>query len=359
MGRNRRVLFFSLALVLILLSPAALSAKTVYVLIVADTDEDPNGAGRVVDVRNLSNAFKLCVPPRYLELRTLTGNTITKNRVLRAIRRIRADSDDGVVFLYSGHGAFDDRGHFFYLPDRSRLYREDVVEAVRRCGAGADTVLSSSCNVYSPRAEAVAFEPGQWNRIAPLFESLFLDSRGLTDINGASEGEYSFTNGDVGSTFFHPFYVFLMQNADRSMDWDDAIKDLRSRVKAEFRSHWPDGYRDEDGRLQRTQTLRVFHEPPGWPGDGGGGGGGGRHRFGVQIFNHRGPGVLVEGVFRGSPADQAEVDRGDVILSVNGVRVSSEQEMLRAVANSPRRMRFQLKGGRTGRIYNLEATLND
>ncbi len=354
-GIKRRAFIWSFML-LVLLTPAVIRAHVIHVLIVADTGDASVGKGMAVDMENLSAAFKLCVPPQHLDLKTVTGRNVTKSKIMRAINRIDAASRDGMVFFYAGHGAHDGNGHYFALPGNTPLYRRDVAKAVQNCGAGSDTVLSNSCNVFhSARGIVQAFEPGQRNKLAPLFESLFMKSKGLTDINAASEGEYGFANSDTGSTFFYPLYLYLMTNADRSLSWDTVTRDLRRKVQDEFDTRIPGGYQDKHGRRQTTQTLRVWHLPPGWPGDGGGGG----SRFGIHIRSYRGRGVLVTRVSRGSPADRAEVDRGDVILSVNGQAVSSTDEMLEAVRRSPRVMRFRMKGGRTGRVYDLEATLNN
>jgi len=69
--------------------------------------------------------------------------------------------------------------------------------------------------------------------------------------------------------------------------------------------------------------------------------------------------VLVSNVEPRSPAAKAEVDAGDVILEVNGVKIASTQQMLATVANSPQTIRFVLQCGKTGRIWNLEAKLRD
>lgn len=60
-----------------------------------------------------------------------------------------------------------------------------------------------------------------------------------------------------------------------------------------------------------------------------------------------------------SHAASAEVEPGDVILEVNGEEVSNTRQMLDAVAKSPRKMKFVLKCGKTGRIWNLEAKLRE
>jgi len=347
----------------VLLSPAALWARTIHVLIVADTSSE--GIGTETDLRNLQMVFESWVPRNQLDLHTLHGSDVTKERILGTIQHIRARAQDGMAFFWSGHGAYDEKGHFLAMPNKDRLYRSDVVKAVARCGAGADAVLTDCCNMFAPLPPgapvgAPAGPPG----IPPLFASLFLDSRGLADINGCSEGEMGFGDSEHGGSFFGPLCRYLVMNAHRRMTWRQFVDAMRGEVRSEFNRRYPNGYRDVDsGQLQTTQTLRVWHLPPGWPGQGGGGnaGGGtvGRVRLGVQVDTYWGQGVVVQRVFRGSPAAQAGIVPGDVVLSINGQSISNNNEMLRAVADSPQSMQIRVRSRRTGQVEDVTVSLGN
>ncbi len=270
------------------------------------------------------------------------------------IRQFRAKSSDGMVFFWSGHGDYDQTGHFFKMPNEKRLYRKDVVKAVKQCGARSSTVLTSSCNVFAPLPAPVeAYKPVPPDKIAPLFRSLFLESRGLADINGASEGESGFSHPGIGTSFFHPLFLYLIEKSGHQMTWHVFVKEMRPQVQNNFNDWFPQGYKDtKTGEIQKTHRLRVY-SLPGQNVDGG------DHRFGVRMRRNRGGGVYIIRAFENDPADKAEVDSGDIILSVNGEDVNTPEEMAAAVARSPRHMRFKMRGGRTGKIYNMTATLRD
>ena len=84
--------------------------------------------------------------------------------------------------------------------------------------------------------------------------------------------------------------------------------------------------------------MRVWHLPPGWPRETGAGRRG--NRFGITVVDNGGNGVIVRSVERRSPAATAEVDPGDIVLEVNGVKISNTDEMLDAVAKSPSKMKY-------------------
>ena len=59
-------------------------------------------------------------------------------------------------------------------------------------------------------------------------------------------------------------------------------------------------------------------------------------------------GTLISGVMRGSPADRAGVQPGDVLLSVDGRKVLDPKSMLEAIAALPpgRKADFELRRGK-------------
>jgi len=342
-------------------------SQTINVLIAGDTNDRRIGESVTADIGNLLFTFYSLVPERQLRIEILEGQDVTKTRILTAIKRYRAGPADAMVFLWSGHGGYDGDGHYFVLPGGARLYRSVVVSAVRDRGAGTDVVLSDSCNVFVPmRRPPVAPEPKKPTRIAPLLDSLLLKAHGLVDINGASKGEVGLGDPVHGGTFFWPLCEYLQQNANRKASWKTVIRELQPKVHDAFRQTLRDGKRGVSvepaiARLaQTTQTIHAWHLPPGWPsstGSDGRSGGGRGYRFGVDVRDNGGYGAYVHRVFRGSPAEKAEVERGDIVLSVNGEKITSEDEMVDAVYRSPRRMKFTIRGARTGKIWHLEATL--
>jgi membrane-associated protease RseP (regulator of RpoE activity) len=68
-------------------------------------------------------------------------------------------------------------------------------------------------------------------------------------------------------------------------------------------------------------------------------------------------GVIVARVERGSPADLAGVDVGDVIVGVRGKAIENATDVLSAISNAKKGDRVMIDVVRDGRRRSLEATL--
>ncbi|BCO33170.1 AlgW protein [Thiohalobacter sp. COW1] len=68
-------------------------------------------------------------------------------------------------------------------------------------------------------------------------------------------------------------------------------------------------------------------------------------------------GVLIAGVLRGGPADQAGLEPGDVLVGLNGKPVSSSRQAMNAIAASRPGSRLQIEAVRRGRPLALEAVI--
>lgn len=87
-------------------------------------------------------------------------------------------------------------------------------------------------------------------------------------------------------------------------------------------------------------------------------------RFGIH-FTYDGRGIHIAGVHPNMPSTRCRdvngailsLEPGDHILSINGVAIQSQDQMLAAVANSPREMQFTVVDGRTGQAIDLRTTL--
>ncbi len=76
-----------------------------------------------------------------------------------------------------------------------------------------------------------------------------------------------------------------------------------------------------------------------------------------QRFRFSGPGVLVTGVFRDSPAEMAGILAGDILTYIDGESLLDTQVLLNATRKRPPETRIKISGLRNGREYSLMATL--
>ncbi len=330
-----------------------------------------------------------------------------KDKILQAIDNCPAGQNDTLVVFYTGHGAHDDNGHFLVMPDgKNRLYRKTILDRIGKKRPRLAVLITDSCNLQVPSGmkpgPAARLIPPE--RISPLFDSLFIRSRGVVDINSSSEGEVSvgaiggglltlslaymgnrpdfksypgFTHppskpADVpsdavipsvdhsaamerffGTSMEHglhgnfdpeqPPFGVLFAYSDQELNWEAVRRLLTTKVNALYKTVAPKGWEVEGGR-QMTQTPRFYSLP------------------------------TTEGRTVQSPLPSPEAaqhreqrrwsrptyrpEAGDRILQVNGQPVRHLADYVQAVKGSPATMTFLLQDVRTGSTFLMRTQLN-
>jgi predicted metalloprotease with PDZ domain len=80
--------------------------------------------------------------------------------------------------------------------------------------------------------------------------------------------------------------------------------------------------------------------------------------FGALGVPAQGGGIYVTGTLQGSPAEASRLEAGDVIVSINGVAVDTQDQFVKAVHDSPDVMNFVVKDVRTGQRMSMSVKLN-
>ena len=334
------------ALILLCLSCATAHAQRIYLLPVGDTSEKSGlSFSTGPDLQYVFDAFYANVPGDQLVMynnpmadfadgssRNLRnpweGPDVRsdlvdlKAKILRAIDVCPAGSNDTIIVFFTGHGANDDQGHFLMMPDgENRLHRKTILEHIARKRPRLAVLITDSCSLSVPSGMA----PGPSarmippERMSPLFESLFIRSRGVVDINSSSEGEESI--GAIGgglltlslaymgnqpnfksypgfnkprdrdsrmpsdakipsvdhsmamAEFFggmiehgmhgnfdpdQPPFGILFQYADQNLTWEAVGKLLTTKVDTLFKTVAPKGWDAQSGNKQMTQTPRFY-----------------------------------------------------------------------------------------------------
>jgi serine protease Do len=94
-----------------------------------------------------------------------------------------------------------------------------------------------------------------------------------------------------------------------------------------------------------------------------------RGAIGVQFYGQNNPallrsfgtdhGIVINSVESGSPAERAGLQRGDVIVGVNGKRVNSGDDLVGIVSETPIGNKIQLEYLRNGKHFNTEVEVGD
>ena len=367
---NRFSIFFLLWLTL----TSFVSATEPKIHLIIATDARAGfGANLVADMKNMERVFRQNVPSSRLEIMVMEPKTVTPDSILETIDAVKSNETDTLVFYYSGHGANDDKngGHYFQLRDKNgktaELQRRTLLAKMKTKPARLNVVLTDCCNLDSTSSgtskQMTVTSPG---RISPLFETLFIKSEGTVDITSSKRGEASFldtTDKKRGSCFTYPLVELLEKHRENaSVTWPRFVDELRANVQKAFLESWPDGYKFNEAGMgtyvQRTQTVQVYGMLPGEESarsnisEGG-------PRFGVRAVNHQGLGVRITQVVPNAPGHRAGFEVGDIILEINGKKVSNETDYSDLIDASPKQCEIKLINVNDGKIILVKFELRD
>lgn len=427
------------------LSCATATAQRIYVLAVADTSEKSGlSFSTGPDLQYIFDAFYANTPGGQLvtynnpmadfadgssvNLRNpwegpdVRGDLVDmKNKILTAIDRCPAGRNDTIVIFYTGHGAYDDQGHFLVMPDgENRLHRKTILERIARKNPRLAVLLTDSCNLHVPAGmrpgAAARLIPPQ--RMTPLFDSLFIRSRGVVDINSSSEGEVSI--GAIGGglltlslaymgnqpdfksyprftrpllnapdspsdaiippvdhmmamdKFFggsiehgmhgnfdpdKPAFGIMFACQQQNLNWQAVGRLLKTKIDTLFKTVAPKGWDTQNGK-QLTQTPRFYSLAKT---EGGNSqvvppnqGQGQQQGRGQGQGQQQGQGRQPRRWSR--PTYRPEV--GDRIVRINGQAVRNLNDYILAVKSSPPTMTFLLWEARTGKLLLMRTQLN-
>ena len=168
----------------------------------------------------------------------LSSDDVSRD-LLVAIEECPATPEDTIFFYWSGHGGFDEYGHYLSVPvvteggktgDSAILRRRAIVDALQSKGARLTVLFTDACNVpidaelnyrglsenknkpknigdqnsYSDRSrdEDLSLIGASASSITPTTRSpiklLFFEPEGFIDINSSSPGQASFSQKEKG-----------------------------------------------------------------------------------------------------------------------------------------------------------------
>ncbi len=152
----RRLSLFAKVILLGSVSLTQLSAASLRVLIVGDTNDRSIGKSVVTDVANIEG-FARQIASRTgltLDMKTIKGNELKSKNIAEAVKGLRAEQDDTVIFYYSGHGfrtqKVKTRWPLLYIPDAGEkgLDFQWVINTINAKNPRMLLAISDSCNNF-------------------------------------------------------------------------------------------------------------------------------------------------------------------------------------------------------------------
>lgn len=348
------------------------SGTVVRALLVIDTKSSVSGL--LSDLAAMQRLFTQAnLPGVNLVVTVLTGEEVTRERILTYYRALGPRPEDTLFFYYSGHGATDPkRGHVLDLKGRAPLFRDELRTAMMACNSRLIVILTDSCSnrkLFDPNSRPGKGISDVRSPPTSLLRHLLLEHRGVVDLNASSFNpslglaEAAWGDPELGGLFTRALIDLLTdRKTPDDQDWPELIARLKTHA-----GHWYRAYRDynlenraslgpaEEKILtgQPSQTPQVLSAGPISESVIVTSAADKRTREGIKLGittrEDRGR-LLVENVESGSPASVRGFEPGDEIVQIDGVKVSTAEEFDRAVSRVVDRgtTRFLIVDGRSG-----------
>lgn len=337
------------AALLILLVVDAARGQHIHLLLIADTADPSIGECSPKTIDKIQGMLAYLVPPdRYTLAVKESGKRHydSAESVLKIIQDTQVGQGDTFVFLYDGHGARAEGHHFLIMPDGGRLWSADLQKAVNAKPCKLRIILTGSCNVPVQRdgIEAAPVEVWDVRRdgIAPVMEELFVNHTGLMHMNGAAPGQFGFTSDVDGNWLFAEFAWYCTLCPSGRPTWKCMDHVLDENLAGRFRRVYKGKYVEPSTGYAQTTLATItwsLPKPIDRP----------TSRFGVVAAeNQTKTGVVVTSVDPNGPG-RGVLSRGDLIVAINGQRVTDTDSFFVLARSSPRTMQYTFRRGNATR----------
>jgi hypothetical protein len=329
----------------------------VHIVLVGDTRSNLEERGWIThDLRNVRTGLTQSIPADRRTVTEITGDEVTPQGILDRINGLAVGPNEGVLFYYTGHGAWDVQRDLPYLqlgPDARRLYRKDLLAALKGKNAALTVVLTDCCSSFDrqagPARERRTAPVRAGGDLSPVARCLLFQHRGLVDVTAAEKGTSGWCHDECGSLFTYALVNVLWNrplaqldaDGDGFLTWEEFFPQLRDETDHAFKRLY--------GRVGEVTAQRplAFLLPKGPGADGTRPEGG--WKLGARLTQAPN-GIRVVAVTPGSPAEKVGLEAGDVIVSVNGEPARDLDGFARLLDAAPDgRVTLQVIDGRTGK----------
>lgn len=232
MKRLSKSIRLAFTVAIICANSASVYASTLRVLMVGDTNDRSIGKSVVTDLVNFEQFVRDAAikSGMTLDLVTLKGNQIKSKVITEAVNNIKAESDDTIIFYYSGHGfrtqEVKTRWPLLYIPDAGTkgVDFQWVIDTLNKKNPRMVLAITDSCNSFIDGGRALnlkAMKPeqdAQWKK-------LFAEYQGRIYASGSQIGQYSFGSDDTGGAFSSRFLGIVRgETTGTNASWDSIMR---------------------------------------------------------------------------------------------------------------------------------------
>ncbi len=248
----RKITLF-LALFCIAGGSSTLDAATLHSVIVADTMDESIGDSTAVDLSMMRKETSKIAQYTGLKLRetVLQGRLVEPHILLKVIDKLKVQSDDVVVFYFSGHGFRSDSktdnpwpNLYFSLRGEGvdlALVKEKIeAKKPRFILAIADVCNNEIPDLYSPPLVFKMFRYANSEEIMQAnYRALFLETEGTLIISSSEAGEFAW-----GTSYGGLFTLAFLQSLDSAIrsseypDWEVILTNAYELVSEDQHPQW-------------------------------------------------------------------------------------------------------------------------
>ncbi len=203
------------------------------VLLVGDTNDRSIGKSVVTDLANFEG-FAQQIAARtglQLDIKTIKGAALKSRTITDAVKNLKVESDDAVIFYYSGHGfrtqPVKTRWPLLYIPDAGTkgVDFQWVVDTIDAKKPRMVLAISDSCNNYIDLPQAGINSRAMLEDQDAAWKKLFLEFSGRIYASGSIVGQFSFGQDATGGAFTSRFLSIVRAEVkSTSANWDNIMK---------------------------------------------------------------------------------------------------------------------------------------
>lgn len=252
---------------------------TFHLLLVANTEVSDIGVACKRDLNNLKGEFSAIakVLGMNYDEQIVADDTYSKANVVKMVRGVKANPNDVLMFVYTGHGfRFDDQTDYYPNidlrssnyddPQKSYIAMTDIYNELVNKGARLNIVLSDCCNteagIDAPMSNVNSlFSRSNTNFDINKLQTLFLGSSGNIKATASSPGEMSWC-GQNGGFFILSFLESLRSQISPlhqiAPSWDSLVGN--AIVMAKGKSTSSSTTKAQNG-IKQVETKLVKFNP--------------------------------------------------------------------------------------------------
>lgn len=258
---------------LALFASAQLSAASLRVLLIGDTNDRSIGKSVVTDLANFEKFTRDIAQNTGLaiDIRVIKGGEVKSKKITDAINALKVESDDTVVFYYSGHGfrtkQVKTRWPLLYIPDAGTkgVDFQWVIDTLGKKNPRMLLAISDSCNSFIDTPQRSVNTRAMRPEQAAAWKKLFVEFSGKIYVSGSQVGQYSFGQDQTGGAFSSRFLAIVRGAVtDTNANWDNIMRQATKQIQinsAQQKTQDPQ-YELVKGQQTQEPIAEIDLKPP-------------------------------------------------------------------------------------------------